>query len=134
MYFPKNRCTISSTTTDVTGKEQVTGTWPEKCAIVAIQISDEKTQVRTDTSATKGNAKELVCDAIILLGKNSKAKMNYVIEVEGYKMIIVGMQPRFNIDGRLDHYEMSANIWNEHQTTGPGNPLPGTPEDDDKWN
>lgn len=133
MYFPKNKCTVSSTVTDVFGKEQITATWPEKCAIVSIVQSDEKTPVRTDTSATRGNAKELISDAIILLGPKSKVKMSYVLQVEGFKLSVVGIQPRFNIDGRLDHYEVNGDIWKEKQSTSP-DPKPPVDDGGDKWN
>lgn len=133
MYIPKNKCSVSSTRYDSKGQEQIIDTWPEKCAIVSIVVSDEKTPVRTDTSASRGNAKELISDAIILLGPRSKVAIGYVIKVEGYKLRVVGIQPRFDISGRLDHHEVNADIWKEKPISEDQTKTPEQVEDD-RWN
>lgn len=112
MYIPKNRCVITKAVgTNVFGQEQPGATVKERCAIVAIISNDKKTSVRSDSSASRGNANELLYDAVILVGPRSRAEMHDVMTVNGFKMKIMTVQPRYNIDGVLDHYQLDLQIW-----------------------
>ncbi len=115
MYIPKQTCvvTTASNETDVYGKPIPGARHKERCAIVAIIESDEKTSVRSDSSATRGNAREILYDAVILFGPRTKAKMHDIVQVNGYKMEVMTVQPRYDIDGKLDHYQFDLKIWTE---------------------
>ena len=112
MYIPKNRCVIQKAVgTNVYGQQQPGATFKERCAIVAIITSDKKTSVRSDSSASRGNAHELLYDAVILVGPRTKAAMHDIMTVNGYKLEIMTVQPRYDIDGNLDHYQLDLQIW-----------------------
>ncbi len=112
MYIPKQRCVIQKAVgTNVYGQQVPGATFKEQCAIVKIVASDEKTSVRSDSSASRGNAHELLYDAVVLVGPRSNARIHDILTVNGYKLEIMTVQPRLDIDGRLDHYQLDLKIW-----------------------
>lgn len=115
MYLPKNTCVITQTAgkTDVYGKPKPGVSFKERCAIVTIIGKDEKTTVRSDSSASRGNAHEILFDAVILFGPKTKSKLHDIVTINGYKLEIMASQPRYDIDGELDHYQNDLKIWIE---------------------
>ena len=113
MFRSNNTCIIrtSSGKTDVYGKPTPGNAYTEKCAVVKLEIRSEKSAVRADTSATRGNARELIADSLILLHTNTRGNIDDVIEIMGYKLRIMSKQPRFGTTGVLDHYEITASVW-----------------------
>ena len=75
MFRPNLTCiiSVSSGETDVYGKPMPAKRVTERCAIVKLDIKNTKTSVRADTSASRGNARELIADSVILLTKNTVA-------------------------------------------------------------
>lgn len=115
MFNPNHTCRfqISSGKTDVYG-QSVPGKWiTERCSIVNLIIRSEKTTVRADSSASRGNAMELVADLKMLMTKNTKVSMDDIVELDGYRFVITGIQPRRDTFGRLDHVEIIGNIWTQ---------------------
>lgn len=115
MFKPNLRCRIqiASGENDVYG-QPIPGRYVnESCAVVKLQMSNEKTPVRADSSASRGNAIEEEAVSIILLTVKTKASKDDIIEVAGVKLRITARQPRFDISGRLDHYEVQATMWSE---------------------
>lgn len=113
MFQPNRKCRIqlASGKSDVYGQPRP-GRWiTEPCAIVQLKISNEKSSVRADSSASRGNAMELNADAVLLLSKATKANIDDVLELQGYKLRITARVERFDTVGNLDHFEIHANIW-----------------------
>lgn len=113
MFRPNLTCTISvsSGQTDVYGQPTPSTQVKERCAIVKLNIQNVKSSVRADTSATRGNARELTADSVILLAKNTVANIDDIIEVSGAKLRIMSKFPRHSVAGELDHYEITAAVW-----------------------
>lgn len=113
MFRSNNTCIIkvSSGKTDVYGKPAPARNYTERCAVVKLEIRSEKSAVRADTSATRGNARELQAHSLILLHANTRANIDDVIVVAGYELRIMTKQPRFGSNGALDHYEITATVW-----------------------
>jgi hypothetical protein len=113
MFRSNNTCIIrtSSGKTDVYGKPLPGNAYTEKCAVVKLEILSEKSAVRADTSATRGNARELQAHSLILLASTTRANIDDVIEIMGYSLRILGKQPRYSASGALDHYEVTASVW-----------------------
>lgn len=113
MFRSNNTCTIrtSSGKTDVYGKPTPGNSYKEACAIVKLDIRNLTSSVRTDSSATRGNARELIADSVILLNKATRGNIDDVIVVAGYELRILTKQPRFSATGALDHYEITASVW-----------------------
>lgn len=113
MFLPNSKCRIQLSTgeTNLYGRPKP-GRWiAEPCTVVRLVLKTEHTSVRADTSASRGNAEELLADAKVLLAPNTRAKIGDVIELEGALLRITGMELRRDAMGRLDHLEALSTIW-----------------------
>lgn len=119
MFRPNLKCIIHNVEKyDINGRPQPVVKSPdERCAIVKLITSTEKSAVRADTSASRGSAMEEVADAVLLFPRYTKADINDVIEIKlpgaVVKLQIVGKFPRHDVTGRFDHWEISANMWKD---------------------
>lgn len=115
MFRPNQNCTIYSATgkTDVYGTPAPAQLVKERCFVVKLDIANEKSAVRADTSASRGNARELEAKAEILLQPTTIAHIDDLIEVSGVKLRIMSKFPRRNMQGVLDHYQISCTYWSE---------------------
>jgi hypothetical protein len=113
MFRPNQSCTIkvSSGKTDVYGQPLPATSYPERCAVVKLDIKSVKSSIRADSSASRGNAREVESDAVILLSKNTRANIDDIILVAGNTLRIMSKFPRFSVSGVLDHHEITATIW-----------------------
>lgn len=111
MFRPNQNCTIiAKTGSDVYGQPITSVKSRERCAVVRLVNTNQASSVRADTSATRGNAKEVVTDSLILLAKTTQAAFDDLIQVAGMTLRIVSMRPQFNVRGELDHYEATAQL------------------------
>lgn len=113
MYRPNKVCIISvaSGKTDVYGQPLPARKVREQCAVVKLDMKSAKSPIRADSSASRGNAREVHTDAVILLGPNTVANIDDVVDL-GYTTVrIIEKHPRFNMAGTLDHFEMHATTW-----------------------
>lgn len=113
MFRPNQTCTIivASGKTDIYGQPQASLRIGERCAIVRLVTTNQHSTVRADSSASRGNAKELVTDSLILLTKTTRANLDDLIEINGVKLRILSKHPRYAVTGELDHFEITASIW-----------------------
>ena len=112
MFRPNQSCIIySEITNDVYGTPILGGAVSERCAVTTTATLSVKSTVRADSSATRGNAREIHIDSIVLLTKGTVAKMGDVIEFDDVKMRITKMICRKSVFGRIDHYEVSGTYW-----------------------
>lgn len=113
MFRPNQTCiiNISSGKTDVYGQPLPSRRTKERCAVVKLELTNLQTSVRTDSSASRGNAMELVANAILLFPKSTIANIDDVIEIAGAKLKIVSKHPRYSVTGDLDHFEIGAVTW-----------------------
>jgi hypothetical protein len=113
MFRPNKTCyvTVASGRTDVYGQPLAATKVREQCAVVRLLTTNMKSAVRADSSASRGNAKELVSDSLILLAATTVAGIDDLIEVSGAKLRILSKHPRYSVGGTLDHYEITASVW-----------------------
>jgi hypothetical protein len=113
MFRPNQVCyvTVASGRTDVYGQPLAATKVREQCAVVRLLTTNMKSAVRADSSASRGNAKELVTDSLILLAATTAADIDDLIEVGGVKLRILSKHPRYSVGGALDHYEITASVW-----------------------
>lgn len=83
----------------------------ERCAIVKLINSVEKTTVRADSSASRGSSKEYLADAVLLMLASSKVQLGDVVTVAGANVQVIAKFPRYDVNGRLDHLEVHAMRW-----------------------
>lgn len=93
------------------GEEVLAESSTLKCAVVRISAGGQKSTVRADSSATRGAAEEVVSDAKILFEKGADINLNDQIEIAGILLRVISVEPRWNINGRLDHKEVDFFIW-----------------------
>lgn len=115
MFNPNRKCLLqlSSGKTDVYGQPTPSTYVEEGCTIVSMMINNTKSTVRADSSASRGSAMELESKSVLLLTAETQATVDDVIEIDGYKLRIMGMFPRHDIRGKLDHYQVEATFWSK---------------------
>jgi len=115
MFRPNQNCLIHKTggKTDVFGMPLPGVRVKERCAVIELNIRNEKSSVRADTSASRGNAREFQADAKFLLTKTTKAEIDDVIEFADEVFRIAQKFPRHDLQGRLDHYEIVCTFWSK---------------------
>jgi hypothetical protein len=97
--------------TDVYGKRTY-GAWVrQRVGIVKLEQRTDKTSVRTDSSASRGSAKEVLADARILFPKNVILKEGDRIRVVGMLLTVQSVWPRHRITGELDHWQVDCEVW-----------------------
>lgn len=87
----------------------------ERCAVVKSILQTEKSSVRADSSGSRGNAREITADLVMLLEPKTTAKHDAIIELHDNLYIVKSMHQRFDIRGKLDHYEVGCSYWSEKE-------------------
>ena len=112
MFRPNLKCKVSKVTgTDLYGKRTYGTPETVPFAIVKLERSSEKTSVRTDSSASRGSAQEILADARFLFPKNVTLQEGDLIEFGDFKLTVVSVWPRYRVTGELDHWQVDCNIW-----------------------
>lgn len=113
MFKPNQLCIVhlASNQTDVFGMPTPGIKVKERCSVVKMKISNIKSAVRADTSASRGNAQEIESDTVILLARTTRAGIDDNIEIHGNQFRIMSIHPRFTVVGDLDHYEVGCTYW-----------------------
>lgn len=75
------------------------------CGVVKLGAMSQKTSVRADSSGSRGKATEDQGDSVILFPMFGRIAEGDIIKIDGSVMEIVGIFPRRNVLGRLDHQE-----------------------------
>lgn len=114
MFRPNQNCVIRKQDGhDMYGMPKPGAKKKERCAIVRLKQLNDKSSVRADSSASRGNAREIEASVLILLQPNTIAEIDSIIEIFGDRYRIMSMNPQFAISGRLDHYEVECDYWSE---------------------
>jgi len=114
VFRPNQKCVVRAQDGhDINGMPNYGKRKREKCAIVRLKIINDKSSVRADSSASRGNSRELEADAFILMAPDTTAEHDAIIELLNSRYRVMGMNPRFAISGRLDHYEVLCTYWSE---------------------
>ena len=113
MFRPNQDCHIqkSSGKNDVYGMPVPGAKVKERLAIIELNIASEKSAVRADTSASRGNAQEFEVISKFLLAKNTAAEINDILLYGGHGFRIKSLFPRHDLQGSLDHYEATCTFW-----------------------
>ena len=107
MFIPNNKVVVEFFVgTDAFGKKQYSLPKEISCGIVYLRHANQKTSVRTDSSATRGSAKEDFNSSRILFPSNVRLSFGDKVSINGFKMTVSKVHPRYSIPGRLDHWEV----------------------------
>lgn len=112
MIRPSVKCTIERTAGyDVYGKPALSAPMTTRCSVVRLSSESIKTSVRADSSATRGAARETEMIARLLFLPSVGISVGDRVTVSGLSLKVAGVQPRFNIQGRLDHNQVELSAW-----------------------
>jgi hypothetical protein len=81
------------------------------CGIVHLNKAAAKTSVRTDSSASRGNAEEQVSVAKILFPITVAIVAGDKFEIQGITLRVLTIEPRLDVLGRHDHNEVDFGSW-----------------------
>lgn len=105
-------CIIRKVTgTDVYGQRTLGTSVSEPCAVVKLKKTAQHTTVRADSSGSKGYAEEFSMFNRVHLDKSTSAAIGDQLTVHGQVIRIMSMQPRFDVLGPLDYYEVEGEPW-----------------------
>lgn len=112
MFQPNLDCTIQrSGAVDLYGNNALLPAVHSRCSVVKLLQREVNVTVRADSSASRGFAQEIVVDSVLLFLPSTEIKINDVVTVFGVSVIIVGLFPRHDVRGRLDHLQAEGMRW-----------------------
>ena len=81
------------------------------CGVVEIKADLKKTAIRTDSSASRGNADEIVSIAMILFPAYVNIAVGDKFFIANVDLRVMMVEPRYSISGRLDHHQCQFEAW-----------------------
>lgn len=81
------------------------------CAVVTMTQKTKKTPIRADSSASRGAAEERLSIAKILFPTNVTIGQEDRFDILGASLRVIAVQPRNDVLGVLDHYEVDFEAW-----------------------
>lgn len=82
-----------------------------ECSIIRMMDQVKKTSVRTDSSASRGNAEEIVIIAKILFPVKVVLGQGDKFAIAGLQLKVEGIHQRFDTLGQHDHNEVDFSVW-----------------------
>lgn len=112
MFRPNLKCEVATVvSTDIYGKRLYSDWTTVPFGVVKLEESSGKTSVRTDSSASRGSAQEITTDARLLFPAYVALKQGDRIRHGNFNLTVVSVAPRYNVLGRLDHWQVDCNVW-----------------------
>lgn len=113
MFTPNLDCWITPVSKDANlyGELGKGARKKERCGVVKLRHEIQHSTVRADSSASRGHAEEFTVSNVILLQANTVAVLRSKLEVSGVSMRIMSIFPRYDVSGKLDHYEVQGEVW-----------------------
>ena len=112
MLRPCNFCALSKKTgIDVYSQPVFSSPVMERCSIIKSKLNEQHTTVRADSSASRGFAQEFLTANMILLTPKTLAEYSDKIVVANIQILVVSLNPMFDVWGKLDHYELVGAPW-----------------------
>jgi len=113
MIFPSIPCTISSIAGhNEYGREYLGAERKARCCVVKLSGSTKKTSIRTDKSASQGDADEIVADARLLFPDGTNIEVGDVVVIRGRRLVVDSIEEKFQaLTNKFDHYQVDLLIW-----------------------
>jgi hypothetical protein len=96
---------------DPYGQEKLGRARALKVAVVKSTFVSQHTTVRADSSGTRGYAHEFVANYRFLVNHPTVIDIDDQLTVNGVVMRVVGKIPRYDLWGKVDHYELQGALW-----------------------
>lgn len=91
---------------------QVRYSAPVVCPFAPVSMLSraDKTNVRADSSASRGSAEEVLSKIKVLIVPSIKPVFDDILEFNGVKHRVTGVHPRYTVTGKLDHYDTDLEV------------------------
>ena len=97
---------------DFHGQPKLSKTGRERVAVTRMIGAAQHTTVRTDSSASRGQADERVSDVVLLALPRTKINVGDVLAIpDGRRVVVTKMHERFTVFGQRDHHEVHCDAW-----------------------
>lgn len=108
MFISNNFCQYrkKSATTNLYGEASYDPVIKIPYALVRYDTKTDDSTVRADSSATRGNVKEYHSSGRILVPVSVNPNWGDIFIIEGKIFKAKEVEPRYNVLGKLDHYEV----------------------------
>ena len=93
------------------GLRKYAAPFDSKCGVVKLLSATEKSTVRADSSASRGNTEEILADSKLLFLPGTDIAVNDRVEIYDINLRVMSKRIRFDVAGRVDHYEVDFMIW-----------------------
>lgn len=114
MFRPNLQCVVRQKSgNDVYGMPTYGSRKRERCAVVKKVLRNNKTSVRADSSASRGNARELEADVLVLVFPNTTAEIDAILDLAGDRFRVISKHGRYSLRGALDHYELGCTYFSD---------------------
>lgn len=111
MFIPNAYCTVRRRNgTNLYGKAIYTKPQTIRCGVVRLSEMSSPTSVRTDSSASRGSAKEERAISRLLVPANTKLVSGDEVTLGEFVLTVNGVQPRYAINGKIDHWQVELII------------------------
>ena len=85
---------------------------PAKCGVVRLEVGQEQSSVRVDSSASRAHADEMTApNARLLFEKTADVAVGDKVTVFGHDLEVLSVFARHQVHGDLDHYQVDLKIW-----------------------
>jgi hypothetical protein len=113
MFIPNDTCLVERLKTyDVYGQAELSVISAKvPCAIVKLRVSRVKTSVRTDSSASGGNAHEQAADLRLLVDAKTDVAVGDKLTLRGMSFKVMDVLLRTGIRGDLEHLQVDGELW-----------------------
>lgn len=82
------------------------------CSVVRLTSLGKKTSIRTDRSASQGNAYESTAAARLLFTSTTALKIGDLVDIGGLNLIVESIQQRrHNLTGLIDHLQVDLSVY-----------------------
>lgn len=98
------------TGTDLYGEPSYRGPRVIGVGVVRLHMGSKITSVRADSSATRGGSSEQIADAVLLFEAKDAPNLSDRVEVSGFRLKVIGFQPRYDLMGNLAHWQVDLMI------------------------
>lgn len=97
--------------TSLHGKRQYGAPTKVRAAFIWLEESDTKTSVRTDSSGSRGGARESIAKARMLVLPATILKAGDRVSFMGHELSVMSVFPRHGVEGRFDHWQVDLEFW-----------------------
>lgn len=95
----------------VSGSRLFAAPIPIGLSVVTLKTSVGHTSVRSDTSGSQSYADQEVEAGRVLIHPKVTPGEDDLVEINGQTFRISGVQPRYTLNGKIDHYQVELGTW-----------------------